>query len=65
MVPGMIFLFALRSLLSQRWAALKEVSAAVAAAIGIGALDLPAFTPAIRTCRPPIGLTIWRGSITL
>ena len=35
----MIFLFALRSLLSQRWAALNEVSAAVAAAIGTGALD--------------------------
>jgi len=39
MVPGMNFLSALRSFLSQRWAALKEVSAAVAAAIGKGALD--------------------------
>ena len=33
---------------SQRWAALNEVSAAVAAAIGLGALDCQPDTPAYR-----------------
>src|ERR1700693_4706174 len=38
MVPGMTFDF----LPVKRWAVLKEVSAAVTAAVGKGALDLPA-----------------------
>jgi len=40
MVPGMNFEISLSDrFVSQRWAALNEVSAAVAAAIGKGALD--------------------------
>jgi hypothetical protein len=64
MVPGMIFLFALRSLLSQRWAALKEVSAAVAAAIGKAHWN--ASLHASYTDVPStLDLTRWRGSVTL
>jgi hypothetical protein len=39
---------------SQRWAALNEVSAAVAAAVGTGALDCQHYTPVVRACRPPL-----------
>jgi hypothetical protein len=54
MVPGMSFEISLSDrFFSQRWAALKEVSAAVAAATGKGVLDLPAFHAA-RTGVPSI-----------
>jgi hypothetical protein len=39
MVPGMIYLSLSDRFSVNRWAALNEVSAAVAAAIGTGALD--------------------------
>jgi hypothetical protein len=37
---------------SQRWAALNEVSVAVAAAIGKGVFDNQLYTPGVQTCRP-------------
>ena len=37
---------------SQRWAALNEVSAALAAAVGNGALDCQQHTPVLRAWRP-------------
>jgi hypothetical protein len=64
MVPGMNFFSRSDRFFSQRWAALKEVSAAVAAAIGKAHWN--ASLHASYTDVPStLDLTRWRGSLTL
>jgi hypothetical protein len=48
----MIFEIVSDRFFSQRWAALKEVSAVLAAAVGNGALDCQHHTPVLRAWRP-------------
>jgi hypothetical protein len=67
MLPGMNFrIFFSDRFFSLRWAALNEVSAEVTAAVGKGALDLPA-SHAEPAGVPSTPLTIprWRGSVVI